>query len=99
MRHNLEYLNYRFTGSVIFALLFFVAGCDNLKLFNPKKTTPSKPFVSVAVKGTPIAKVNNTTLVLEDLDQEVEAYKYHGSGREAGAKDCHERTKSKLFEK
>ena len=60
--------------AIILALLFIVAGCDSLKFLSPKKTAQGKSSASAVVKGTPIAKVGNVTLTLEDMDQEIEAY-------------------------
>ena len=66
----------RFIVFFLFSFLAFsLTGCDNLKLFTPKKAATAKASASqVQVKGTPIAKVNNFTITLEDLEQEIEAY-------------------------
>ncbi|HTZ11714.1 MAG TPA: peptidyl-prolyl cis-trans isomerase [Candidatus Margulisiibacteriota bacterium] len=64
----------RVCAPLILALLFLAAGCDSLKFLNPKKTAQKRSSASSVVKGTPIAKVNNLTLTLEDLNQEIDAY-------------------------
>jgi peptidyl-prolyl cis-trans isomerase C len=60
----------------ILALLFLSTGCDVLKFNKPKSAAQEKPSVAAAmpVRGTPVAKVGNITLTLQDLDQEVETY-------------------------
>jgi peptidyl-prolyl cis-trans isomerase C len=75
MKERPLFLNYKTTGILIFVLLFFVAGCDNLNnLFKSKKTTEKKAPAAAIIKGTPVAKVGNITLTLEELNQEIENY-------------------------
>jgi peptidyl-prolyl cis-trans isomerase C len=52
-----------------------LVGCDKLNaLLNPKKAESKKAMPTITVKGTAIAKVNNTSITLEDLSQEIDAY-------------------------
>ncbi|MCG8431527.1 MAG: peptidyl-prolyl cis-trans isomerase [Candidatus Omnitrophica bacterium] len=57
---------------------FLGAGCDKLPDFGMQKDAPSPeagaPSDMPVVKGTPIAKVNNFTITLEQMSQEIEAY-------------------------
>jgi peptidyl-prolyl cis-trans isomerase C len=67
-------MRFKLTIIAIFCLLFAgLLGCDKL---NPKKAEPAKQAAShqAAVKGALIAKVNNMSVTLEELNQEVEAY-------------------------
>lgn len=54
---------------LIFCIL---AGCDKLNFLSPKKDTGAA--VPLSVKGTLIAKVNDSPITLEELDQDIEAY-------------------------
>lgn len=67
-------------GITLYSLLFIVfstlAGCENMPFSAPKKS-PSKKSqeaVSTFVKGTPVAKVNNTVISLEDFNREISVY-------------------------
>jgi len=61
--------------AVLFFLLFGLMGCEKInELIMPKKAPSVNKAVSAPVKGVPIAKVNNFTITLEDLSQEIEAY-------------------------
>ena len=61
-------------SAVSFMLLAFT-GCDKLNLLIPKKEEPKQITAPViTVKGTIIAKVNNTPITLEELNEEVDAY-------------------------
>lgn len=54
-----------------------VSGCDKLpfgKPAQPARTQSSAAQSSVALKGTVAARVNNIPVMLEDLNQEIEAY-------------------------
>lgn len=55
-------------------ILNFLMGCDKLNFFRPKKDTPKTTAPTFTVKGAVIAKVNNLSITLEELNQEVEAY-------------------------
>ena len=64
-------------GAVLLCVSFLfsiLTGCDKLNVFNPKKEPKAGGSVSLPVKGTLIAKVNNIPVTLEDLDQEIELY-------------------------
>ena len=50
----------------------FLVGCDKLGLSAPKPAVVKKS-AAVKVTGTVVARVNNTAITLEDLNQEVEA--------------------------
>ena len=60
----------------VFILLFALSGCDKIMSQMPKKSAAkaTKAQATPVVKGTVIAKVNNIPLLLEDLNQEVEAF-------------------------
>lgn len=58
-----------FLGLILFLGL---VGCENLPFLKPKKA--SQATTAVTVKGTVIAKVNNMPVILEDLNQEIDAY-------------------------
>lgn len=60
-----------FLGLILFLGL---VGCENLPFLKPKKAWQATTSPAVTVKGTVIAKVNNTPIVLEDLNQEIDAY-------------------------
>lgn len=67
-------------GIILYLLLFIVfstlAGCENMPFSTPKKS-PSKKSqeaVSTFIKGTPVAKVNNAVITLEDLNREITIY-------------------------
>lgn len=53
------------------ALMLF--GCDKIGLTKPKTVLQPKSQVQM-VKGTVIAKVNNTPIILEELNREIDAY-------------------------
>jgi peptidyl-prolyl cis-trans isomerase C len=55
-------------------ILSAVTGCDKIGLSQPKVKEAPISAPAPAVKGTVIAKVNNLSITLEDLDKEVEAY-------------------------
>ena len=55
-------------------LFLILTGCDKLNFFGPKKTVKQTSSVALPVKGTVIAKVNNISVTLEDLNQEIELY-------------------------
>ena len=58
-------------SAVSFMLLAFT-GCDKLNLLIPKKEEPKQVVAPVvAVKGTIIAKVNNTPITLEELNKKL----------------------------
>ncbi len=57
-------------GLLVSALM----GCDKLNFLKPKEDKSKKVAVTFAVKGTIIAKVNNISLTLEELNQEIDAY-------------------------
>ena len=63
---------------IVFVFLFFaLSGCDKVEqALGAKKITSNtnKTQAAPAVKGTIIAKVNNIPIILEDLNQEVEAF-------------------------
>lgn len=54
--------------------ILVLAACEQINFLNPKKTASQKTTPAYIAKGTVIAKVNNIPLILEDLNQEVEAY-------------------------
>lgn len=62
---------------ILFCVLCFVfyalVGCEQFNIFGPKKTT-KETAPAFTVQGTVIAKVNNQSLTLEDLNQEIAAY-------------------------
>jgi parvulin-like peptidyl-prolyl isomerase len=61
-------------SAISFMLLTF-SGCDKLNFLSPKKEEPKQVVAPVVtVKGTIIAKVNNTPITLEELNEEVDAY-------------------------
>jgi peptidyl-prolyl cis-trans isomerase C len=63
-------------GAMVVFLTLASAGCDYLQLPGMKKAPPKAEVVAeqpTAVTGTPIAKVNNLSITLEDLNQEVDA--------------------------
>ncbi|MCX5704124.1 MAG: SurA N-terminal domain-containing protein, partial [Candidatus Omnitrophica bacterium] len=57
-------------------LLSTLCGCDKILGPGSKKLLPAQKKVQAApvVKGTIIAKVNNTPITLEGLNQEIEAF-------------------------
>jgi peptidyl-prolyl cis-trans isomerase C len=57
-------------------IIVFLLGCENIPFLSPKKTTPKKTqeIMSLPVKGTIIAKVNNLAITLEDLNAEIANY-------------------------
>jgi len=62
---------------IIFPLIYIfilslLIGCEKIDFSKPKIKEKSIP--SAAVKGIVIAKINNQTVTLEDLNKEVEAY-------------------------
>lgn len=63
---------------ILFSILVFLVsgltGCDKLNSLIPKKSEPKKAASVITVKGTIIAKVNNLSITLEDLNEEVDAY-------------------------
>ena len=68
-------MKYRiFFFSVSLFILSALAGCDKINPAQSKSKELSASAPSVTVKGTVIAKVNNSPIVLEDLDKEIEAY-------------------------
>lgn len=61
-----------FFAAVIFSLSFiFLSGCDKFP-FNKTKAPAEEP--KAETKGTPVAKVNNSVITLEDLNAEIEAF-------------------------
>jgi parvulin-like peptidyl-prolyl isomerase len=60
-----------FTASLFVALFLF--GCDKISLPGGQKPAKVTPYTYEA-KGTVIAKVNNESITLEDMDQEINAY-------------------------
>jgi len=72
----------------VFILLFVVSGCDKITSQMPKKSAAkaAKVQATPVVKGTVIAKVNNIPLVLEDLNQEIEAFNAMVPADKPGAK-------------
>lgn len=62
--------------SVFFILFLGLVGCDNIPFLAPKKPMPKAKEVSspIQVKGTLIARVNNTPITLEDLNEEIVNY-------------------------
>ncbi len=59
---------------LLFCLLVLVlAGCDKIGLSKTKVVPKSKSQIQV-IKGTVIAKVNNTPIILEDLNREIDSY-------------------------
>lgn len=64
-------MKYRFLLVVV--LFSFLVGCDKLDFLKIKKTTQEKDQ-QVVVKGTVIAKINNLTVTLEELQKEVDLY-------------------------
>ena len=60
-----------FLGVGLFILAFSL-GCDKLGLSKPKLNEALT--ASLPVKGTVVAKVNNSPITLEDLDKEIDAY-------------------------
>ena len=61
--------------SLIF-FTFYLTGCENIPFLSSKEPTPQKTqeAVPLEVQGTLIAKVNNLSITLEDLDEEIENY-------------------------
>jgi len=65
-----------FLAAIFAFLMLALFGCDKIQLPGMKKAPPKVELVEEqlpALSGTPIAKVNNITVTLEDLNQEVEA--------------------------
>ena len=60
-----------FLGFSLF-ILSFLLGCDKLGLSKPK--IREVITASLPVKGTVIARVNNSPITLEDLDKEIDTY-------------------------
>jgi len=60
-----------FLGLILFLGL---VGCENMPFLKPKKAPQASSVSALTVKGTLIAKVNNTPVILEDLNQEIDAY-------------------------
>jgi peptidyl-prolyl cis-trans isomerase C len=54
-------------------VFYALVGCEQFNIFGPKKTT-KETAPAFTVQGTVIAKVNNQSLTLEDLNQEIAAY-------------------------
>jgi len=75
MRNRLLVISNQLVVFFVFCfLLSGLMGCDNIKIFKFKKAKTTEKASLAMVKGTPIAKVNNITITLEDLEQEIEAY-------------------------
>lgn len=67
----------RFILFSAFCFLFSaLTGCDKINFLKPRKTAPSGVSAAAqsAVRGTVIARVNDTPITLEDLNQEIEMY-------------------------
>jgi len=74
MRNRLLIISNQLVVFFVFCfLLSGLLGCDNINFFKFRKPKTEKASSST-VKGTAIAKVNNITITLEDLEQEIEAY-------------------------
>jgi len=75
MRQSALTIRFRAGLFPIFSLLFlfFLVGCDKINFFTPKKGQDTTPQ-PMTVKGTVIAKINNTPITLEQLDDEVKVY-------------------------
>jgi len=64
---------------ISFCFIFFgFLGCDKLNALISKKPAAKKEYPMMAVKGTVIAKVNNISLTLEDMNQEIDAFNATG---------------------
>ncbi|MCM8795737.1 MAG: peptidylprolyl isomerase [Candidatus Omnitrophica bacterium] len=65
-------------GLMVLLFIFLssvLVGCDKINAWlNPKKTQTKKLAEGLVVKGTVIAKVNNISITLEDLNQEIDTY-------------------------
>lgn len=57
----------------LFVSFLLLSGCDKLGFLKPK-TTPKAVSHMPVIKGTIIAKVNNSPIILEDLNKEIDAY-------------------------
>ncbi|MFA5275703.1 MAG: peptidylprolyl isomerase [Candidatus Omnitrophota bacterium] len=68
-------MKFKLTVFLLFCL-FSVAilGCDKLKPITFRKPEIGKAILAVAAKGPVVARVNNTPVGLEDLNQEIESY-------------------------
>lgn len=61
--------------SLMLLIAVVLCGCDKLDFLKLKKTSKAVESAPViTIKGTPIAKVNNYPITLEDLNDEVAAY-------------------------
>lgn len=60
----------------IFCLVMILAGCDKLGMFQAKTAVEKKaaPAVAFVGKGPVVARINGTTVTLDDLNQDLEAY-------------------------
>lgn len=68
-------MRYRlFLFSIFFFLFSFLVGCDKINFLKPKKVAKESTVTSPTVKGTIIAKVNDLSITLEELNQEIDAY-------------------------
>ncbi len=75
MKNGLGNRLYQLIVLSAFAFAFSaLAGCDKLNFATPKKEEPKKEAPVITVKGTIIAKVNNTPITLEGLNEEIDAY-------------------------
>lgn len=61
-------------GTGICFVFMFLAGCDLITSLQPKKPVKKQAGPELPVKGTVIAKVNNTPITLEELNEEIDAY-------------------------
>lgn len=67
--HSKKFLTLAF---IISSGIFFM-GCENIPFLNfGQKKTTKKEITQAVVKGTVIAKVNNMSITLEELNQEIE---------------------------
>jgi peptidyl-prolyl cis-trans isomerase C len=61
-------------GTGMCFVFMFLVGCDLITALLPKKPVKKQAGLELPVKGTVIARVNNTPITLEELNQEIDAY-------------------------
>lgn len=60
--------------SLFFILYSILVGCDKIDFLKPKKIAKESTVTSPIVKGTVIAKVNNLSITLEELNRYIDIY-------------------------
>jgi peptidyl-prolyl cis-trans isomerase C len=75
MKRQLLENRYRVILFFVFSFLISgVLGCDKLNFFNRPKEKPQVQPRPTIVKGTIIAKVNNSAIILEEFNQEIDSF-------------------------